>query len=700
MQIRREARRSEAGLVKLVRANAAQIAEAVAQAFEQMPKWQAEAQNYSGSRADYLGLQFHVFADYAAEFFERRDVAFLHLFIGEMIKALYVSHLNELEAQYEMRAVLSAFRERLETFLARIFPPESWAHFSGFLDDVERTLTAKTDKVQRVLLVGDCLFLDIVPFIVGNLLEEGIRLVADYATSKNPVLLRDELRVFSATKFDLVFFSPFSYEFSLEYNQLLDWKNSMMGEAAVNQQVERAWEDTRGTIDVLADLFDCPIHIHNSAAVVREESVPKRLVKAKATARNRISARRRINAMLTAYIQQKNAESYRHLFLFDEQRLVEAVGEIKAGAYLYKNALQHPAVLGQVLGLHYADLIYVNTWLLKKKVVVCDLDNTLWEGVIGEARVAHYHDRQRALKALKGKGVVLAINSKNDPANVRWANGTLNDEDFVCSAISWEPKVHGMQRIQNALNLKIKDYIFIDDREDERELMLARYPETLCLDANDERTWKRIALWEQILQEDPDMDRTLMYKQREARKAFIQEDVSSPEERALLFHSLNLTLTIQRAQISDLKRVTELINRTNQFNLEGSRTTIREVSGWHESPDHLILLGQTADRFGDMGTTCVAVVACSASEMRILPFVLSCRVFGYGIEQGVMNHLKLIARQRGVQRIIARYLSTPQNSPCKDFLANSGFHLADDVWSTSTDAAPSPNPAWVAVKVI
>jgi FkbH-like protein len=304
------------------------------------------------------------------------------------------------------------------------------------------------------------------------------------------------------------------------------------------------------------------------------------------------------------------------------------------------------------------------------------------------------------LRALKAKGVVLAVNSKNDPANVDWREGTLGDEDFVCAAISWEPKVHGMQRIQGALNLKIKDYVFVDDRSDERELMHLSYPDTLCLDATDARTWKRIALWGHLLENDPDMDRTLMYKQREARKAFIREDASAPEERARLFQSLGLRLTLQQAKSHDLKRVAELINRTNQFNLEGSRTTFREVSVWHESPDHLILLGQTEDRFGDMGVTCVAVVAFSATEMRILPFVLSCRVFGYGIERGVMNHLKQIAQQRGVRRIVGRYQETPQNAPCKDFLADNGFVLQDGLWSIDIDSAPLPSPSWLTISIV
>jgi FkbH-like protein len=618
-----------------------------------------------------------------------------------MVKALYDARLDDNAAGGQSSRVLAAMREKLDSQFSTTLTAGSRHRFSGFLDEVSRIITSKPGKIQRVLLVGDCLFLDIVPFIVAALLDAGIRLVTDYATSKNPAILRDELRALSAKKFDLIFFSPFTYEFSLEYNQLLNWNNALAARNAVDERVDRVWEDTRGTLDVLADLFDCPIHVHNSAALVREESPAKRLLKARATARIRSLGRARINSALPAYLNRKNSESFRHLFLFDEMPVIQRFGEMQAGAYLYKNKLQHPAILGRLFSEQYVDLIYANALLLKKKVVVCDLDNTLWEGVIGEGTVKHFHARQQALKALKSKGVVLAINSKNDPANVHWREGTLTDEDFVSSAISWEPKVHGMQRIQADLNLKIKDYIFIDDRADERELMHQVYPEMLCLDATDERSWKRIELWAELLDEDPDMDRTLMYKQREIRKAFVQEDVSSPEERANLYRSLDLRLTIQTAKPGDLKRVAELINRTNQFNLEGSRTTVREVTRWHESSNHVILLGQSADRFGDMGTTCVAIAECSPTEMRILPFVLSCRVFGFGIEYGVMNHLREIARRRGVQRIIGRYKSTPQNTPSKDFLPTSGFlQLDDEVWSLDAAAESPPAPAWLTVTVV
>ena len=565
------------------------------------------------------------------------------------------------------------------------------------LSDIEQTLTRQAAKTLRILLVGDCLFLDIIPFVVASALEQGIRLMPEYVTSKNPVVLRDELRAMSSSKFDLVFFSPFTYEFSPAYAQLAEWRNALMTESSLREVVNDAWADAKATIDVLADLFDCPIHVHNSAAVVREESAAKRLVKVKATAKLRGAAKAQVNELLARYLEGKNAESFEHLFLLDEDAIVQETGELEAGAYFYKTALQHPARLGQLLARPYADIFFVTAWLLKKKVVVCDLDNTLWDGVIGEGAVAHFHDRQDILLSLKKKGVVLAINSKNDPANVHWRGGSLSDDDFVSAAISWEPKVHGMKRIQSALNLKMKDYVFVDDREDERELMRMTYPDMTCVDATLPETWRRFALWARLLEEDLEMDRTLMYKQREERKAFVKEDVATEEERTAMFASLGLKLTILEARSQDLKRTAELINRTNQFNLEGSRVTLKEVTDWSQSPDHLIVVGQTSDRFGDMGTTCVAAVHFDGAEMRLLPFVLSCRVFGYGIERGVMNHLRRIARERGIQRIVGRYVKTPHNAPCQNFLAENGFVEEGGAWRAEVEQPDIANPHWLEV---
>ena len=109
--------------------------------------------------------------------------------------------------------------------------------------------------------------------------------------------------------------------------------------------------------------------------------------------------------------------------------------------------------MGKWMAGIYRDTLYVHAHLVKKKLVICDLDNTLGKGVIGEGTVEHYADKQRILKRLQARGVVLAINSKNDPKNVKWDGGVLNADDFVCTQINWENKVGNIKRIGQILNL-------------------------------------------------------------------------------------------------------------------------------------------------------------------------------------------------------------------------------------------------------
>ena len=294
--------------------------------------------------------------------------------------------------------------------------------------------------------------------------------------------------------------------------------------------------------------------------------------------------------------------------------------------------------------------------------------------------------------------MVLAICSKNDPANVHWRGSTLAENDFVHAAISWEPKVHGMKRIQAELNLKTKDFVFIDDRADELDLMRASYPDIVCLDATDPSTWRRLALWKELLDDDLEMDRTLMYQQREKRKEFVVDDVAGAKEKAELFAALELKVTIVPTRPADLKRVAELVNRTNQFNLQGSRTSFREVAAWNASPGWLLLTAQSADRFGDMGTTCVAIAQLQGDQMSVPVFVLSCRVFGYGVERAVLNHLKDVAAQKGIRRLTARHVRTPQNAPCEHFLADNGFQQDGEQWAFEVGSASPANDEWLHVE--
>jgi FkbH-like protein len=151
---------------------------------------------------------------------------------------------------------------------------------------------------------------------------------------------------------------------------------------------------------------------------------------------------------------------------------------------------------------------------------------------------------------------------------------------------------------------------------------------------------------------------------------------------------------------ADLKRVAELINRTNQFNTCGSRTTTREIEEWNAAPDRRILVIDSADKFGPVGTVAALVTQHRGDRIEIPVFVLSCRVFGYGIETVALNVVKSLARDESTgQRlpVIGHYRQTAYNDPCRDAYARNGFSRQGEAWIFDTDEA-IVHPSWLLVE--
>jgi FkbH-like protein len=677
--------------------NRTKIAEIFANALYQSPRWVRALQNAQSNWAEFLEDEFYVYVDYLAKYFSTGDDTFKFLFLGEKLKSLYDASLNQEERKAVATNVHTAEMQALEGALKGALG-EDWDSLVTELNKLYKLLIADTKNKKRILFIGDCLFLDILPFVVAPLIGDDISIHVDYVTSKNPFEMRDEIKQFSEQKIDLVFYSPFTYDFSADLLGITNWKNCLASKQNILEDLKAAWQETEKSIAVVSDLFDCPVYLHNASFPVREENPLKRRMKLWLTSRHRKTAQQWLDHKINESVISINQATFPHFFVFDELKSLAGLSDFDAGAMLHNSKLQHPSVLGKTFSKEYQDIIFSAVFLAKKKLVVCDLDNTLWDGVIGEGAVAHFHDRQSLLKSLKKKGVILAINSKNDPANVHWTNATLNEDDFVASAISWMPKIHGMATIQSELNLKMNSFVFVDDRADELELMSSTYPEILCLNAKDPKTWARIKLWQASLEDDLDMDRTEMYKQRELRKAFVKEDVSDEQEKAKLFASLELKLVIKRPELSDLKRVTELINRTNQFNLEGTRLNLKDMTDWYHNDNYMILCGRTSDRFGDMGITCVAVGGYENQQFNIIAFVLSCRVFGYHFEHSVMNYIKQFARNKGALKMKANYVATAQNAPCKNFLPDCEFEQNAHDYTFDLTKPIQPNASWLLVE--
>lgn len=655
--------------------------------------WSKWAAAYAADPAGFAAAETRSLVDYLARWLANGDADYLNLYIGEKAKQFHEPGVPFGTHAAREAALLAAERA---IFRARVAGAAA-AAVDTFFDAVDQALTGTHEAVAKLLFVGDCLFQDVLAFLIGPALADGVRIDASFVVAHDPVGQQAEIARVADERFDAVFLSPFTYTMLASYAELQQPRVAL-APGAVRPRIAAAGDAAERLLDTLADLFDCPIFIHAPAPVMRHEQGLRERARTALAAPALARAGRALSARVRAAAARRNAQGAR-VRVIDEQALVAPIGLEAAGRYLHRTAMQHPARFGALVAACYRDPVLVVARLLKRKLVACDLDNTLWEGVIGEGLgVRHHLDRHATLRDLKARGVVLAINSKNDPAKVVWDGAGLVADDFVSSQINWDPKPLNVRRIAAHLNLKEKDFVFIDDRADERALVAKQCAGVLPLDALDPRSWRLLALWHDLLPDKADADRTDFYRQRDARQAFLAaEQETSDQQRAELYAGLGLTLALREAQVADLARVTDLVNRTNQFNMTAARLTARQTQAYADSADARILVADAGDRFGTMGTIAVLIAERREGVIDIPAFVLSCRVFGYGMEFAILEAARRLAAPG--EALAGQLVETQFNQPCRPVYGEAGFaEEAPGQWSLGEAAsARIAVPAWLAV---
>lgn len=565
-------------------------------------------------------------------------------------------------------------------------------------EKVAELLSRKADRELRILLVGDCLLGDVVASLHGLCLENQISLRPTTLAYRVTASLRNEIRRLDPRGFDLVFYSPFSHAFDPSYERLLSPRSALLSSRRAMALLEEVAADVRQVAELLVQCFECPVYIHNTAAVVQHSGGLGGWLKLAITARLRAMARQSLNARLDGIISGIRAQGAEQLHKIDEMSVLAGTGAYRLGRVQYDSGELHPTLFGTRLAEgEYLDALVVRTRLWSRKVIVCDLDNTLWAGAIGEGAVVQHLDRQAVLRQLRERGVLLTVCSKNDPGKVRWEESTLGPDDFVDMQINWDRKSNNIKRIAQNLNLKAKDFVFLDDRADERELVKNAVVEIEVMDPGDEATWRRLDHWSRILPAEPGEDRTRLYRERRERERFvasIRDAVEPQDDAAEALAALELAAVVRMATRGDVPRATELINRTNQFNLCGTRTTNRELYDLLAAAGGFLVLAEAKDKFGSMGIVAAMILKREASALIITGFVLSCRAFGFGIELAILNAVRRFADGLEVQ---GRYIATPHNEPCRRVYETSGFHWTGEFWRSDCRSVP-PDPAWLRVE--
>jgi len=325
-----------------------------------------------------------------------------------------------------------------------------------------------------------------------------------------------------------------------------------------------------------------------------------------------------------------------------------------------------------------------------RKVLCTDLDNTLWGGVLGEdgadgiaAGSAFpgicYLDYQRYLKQLSSRGVLLAIVSKNNEADVRDAFKTrsadfaLRLEDFVACKIGWNEKSESIRELAQELSLGLDSFVFVDDSPVECEGILQQLPEVAVVQAPIDEPWKLV----EILSEQPffdavqftedDVNRLNEYK-AQAQRAELAGSAGSRDE---FLASLEIVCTFQSALQAPLSRAVQLLAKTNQFNLTTRRRSTAEVERFAAEGQAVVV--RVRDRFGDAGVVGLALAQNRGDACIIDSFLLSCRVIGRGIETALLAYVGEQAQRTGARRLVGEFITTKKNTPCANFYPDHGF---------------------------
>jgi FkbH-like protein len=327
-----------------------------------------------------------------------------------------------------------------------------------------------------------------------------------------------------------------------------------------------------------------------------------------------------------------------------------------------------------------------------RKCLVLDLDNTLWGGVVGDDGVDRlvlgfgsaageaFAAFQRHVRQLRSRGIVLAVCSKNDRAVAESAFANhpemaLKLDDFAAFVANWDDKAGNLRRLADSLNLGLDSLVFFDDNPAERALVRAELPMVAVPEVPEDpayfiRCLEDAGYFEAVSFTAEDLSRAEQY-QDNGRRAQAMESATDMDS---FLRSLSMVLTVGRVDGQSLPRVTQLINKTNQFNVTTRRYSELELQTFLEQPGAIALHFRLADRFGDNGLIAVMLARPDTPERHVVDTLLmSCRVLGRGVELAMMNALVGLARQRGVQELVGEYVPTARNGMVADLYHRLGF---------------------------
>ena len=325
-----------------------------------------------------------------------------------------------------------------------------------------------------------------------------------------------------------------------------------------------------------------------------------------------------------------------------------------------------------------------------KKCVVVDLDNTLWGGVVGDdgtegieigelGRGRAYASLQKWLKELTGRGILLAVCSKNDEDKAKdpflhHPEMVLRMEDFAMFVANWEDKAGNIQKIRDTLNLGMDSFVFLDDNPFERNLVKSMIPEISVPELPEDPAeyvsfLQETGLFETISFNEEDRKRTEQYRAEAQRVSTISKYADYDD----YLKDLEMEAVAEAFDEFHVPRIAQLSQRSNQFNLRTVRFTEEDVRKRMEDPEYITRYFTLRDRFGDHGLISIVTMKREEDAYFVENWLMSCRVLKRGMEAFIVNEMIDAVKEAGGKELKAEYIPTPKNAMVAKIYETMGF---------------------------
>ncbi len=395
----------------------------------------------------------------------------------------------------------------------------------------------------------------------------------------------------------------------------------------------------------------------------------------------------RLNQKLYEYTRDHN-----NLFINDINYLSACYGLNDWSNVLYWHMYKYSLAVPAIPELTYNISNIVKSIFGKnKKALMLDLDNTLWGGVIGDDGIEGieignetsmgqvYSEFQQYIKDHKDLGVILTINSKNDHENalkgLNHPQSILKEDDFIVIKANWQNKDINAQETISQLNIGDDSVVFVDDNPVERDLVTAQLSKIIAPNISKVENYINIidksGYFEVSNLSNDDIQRNEMYKSNLNRVSLSK---SFSDYNSYLI-SLEMTAEIKSFEKLYLQRITQLINKTNQFNLTTKRLNNNEVEAISCDNKYITLYGKLTDKFGDNGIVSIITAKKDDKKLHIDLWLMSCRIFKRNMEYAMIDALIKEAKKVGIETIYGYYCKTSKNNMVKTFYKDIGFTL-------------------------